>query len=92
MLDNTYRIFAVPVLLNSVRPILASTSDVSSALAEIVPPNQFWRFKESWSNSLRTCVFVAALIEYLDNQTLITLPLCGERLGSACSSMSHITR
>lgn len=78
---------AVPALLDSVRPILDSTSNICEALADVVPPNQFWRFKESWSNSLRTCVFVAALTHYLDNRTLITLPECAGRLGGLCRSL-----
>jgi hypothetical protein len=35
-----------------------------------------------WSNSLRTAVFAASLIEYLSNRSLISLPRVAEILGS----------
>ena len=74
--------FSVPTLLASVRPVLFSCQDVSSALAALIPENQFWRWKEMWSNSLRTAVFAASLIEYLSNRSLISLPRVAEILGS----------
>ncbi|EDR13716.1 uncharacterized protein LACBIDRAFT_308999 [Laccaria bicolor S238N-H82] len=72
---------AMPSLLDSVKPVLTSCQEVTAALASIVPPNQFWRWKDLWSNSLRTAVFAAALIEYLSNRRLITLPKVAETLG-----------
>lgn len=35
-----------------------------------------------WSNSLRTAVFAASLIEYLSNRSLISLSRVAEILGS----------
>ncbi|KAI6122504.1 Translin [Pisolithus croceorrhizus] len=41
-------------LLDVVRPILHSCHETSAALAAIVPSNQFWRWKDMWSHSIRT--------------------------------------
>ncbi|KAG5645473.1 hypothetical protein DXG03_006018 [Asterophora parasitica] len=71
----------VPALLDTVRPVLASCQETTSALAGLIPENQFWRWKDMWSNSLRTSVFAASLIEYLSTRTLITLPQVSEILG-----------
>jgi hypothetical protein len=35
-----------------------------------------------WSNSIRTTVFAAALIEYLTSRTLLTLHRAAETIGS----------
>ena len=35
-----------------------------------------------WSNSIRTAVFAAALIEYLSSRTLLTLHQAAEAIGS----------
>jgi len=71
----------LPPLLDSVRPIMRSCHDTSAALAFLVPPNQFWRWKEMWSNSLRTAVYSAALVEYLSTGLLITISQANELLG-----------
>jgi hypothetical protein len=92
--DLSSVIFAVPALLDSVRPVLLSCQDVSRALATLIPENQFWRWKEMWSNSLRTAVFAASLIEYLSNRSLISLSRAAEILGSEqihIGSYEHVT-
>ena len=78
----------VPPLLDSVRPILRSCHDTSAALASLVPSNQFWRWKEMWSNSLRTAVYSAALVEYLSTGSLITISQANELLGSELAEPS----
>ncbi|RDB14554.1 Translin [Hypsizygus marmoreus] len=72
---------SIPALVDSVRPVLLSCRETTSALVKLIPENQFWRWKELWSNSLRTAVFAAALMEYLSTRTLITLPQVSELLG-----------
>ncbi|KAF9220940.1 Translin [Gyrodon lividus] len=72
---------AVPPLLDSVRPILRSCHDTGAAIAALIPPNQFWRWKDMWTNSLRTAVYSAALVEYLSSGSLITLSQTSEVLG-----------
>ncbi|KAI5986160.1 Translin [Pisolithus albus] len=68
-------------LLDAVRPILHSCHETCAALAAIVPPNQFWRWKDMWSHSIRTVVYAAALSEYLANGSLISLEQTSETLG-----------
>ncbi|KAH7885388.1 Translin [Phlebopus sp. FC_14] len=72
---------SIPQLLDAVRPILYSCRDTSAAMAALIPPNQFWRWKEMWSNSLRAAVFAAALMEYLTSGSLITLAQTSQVLG-----------
>jgi len=74
---------SVPTLLDSVRPVLVSCGEVTSALASIIPKNQFWRWKDMWSNSIRTAVFAAVLIEYLTSRRLLSISQAAEALGSA---------
>ncbi|KAF5338968.1 hypothetical protein D9611_008719 [Ephemerocybe angulata] len=72
---------ALPALLESVKPILNDCQAVIKALADSVPPNQFWRWKDMWSNSLRTAVFAAVLVEYLSSGQLASLQQVSEQLG-----------
>ncbi|KAK0487478.1 Translin [Armillaria novae-zelandiae] len=71
----------VPGLVDSVYPVLRSTHVPHAALADLIPPNQFWRWKDMWTNSLRTSVFVAAFLEYLSKGSLISLASTSEALG-----------
>ncbi|KIK99637.1 hypothetical protein PAXRUDRAFT_822557 [Paxillus rubicundulus Ve08.2h10] len=72
---------AIPPLLDSVRPILRGCHDTSAAIAALVPPHQFWRWKDTWSNPLRTAVYSAALVEFLSSGSLISLSQTSEVLG-----------
>ncbi|KAF9534474.1 translin [Crepidotus variabilis] len=64
----------LPALLDSIRPVLVSCRDNIANLAVVIPENQVWRWKEMWTNSLRTAVFVAVLIEYMLTRQLLSLP------------------
>ena len=79
----------VPALLNSVQPVLFSCQENSLELSLIIPRNQFWRWKDLWSNSIRTAVFAAALIEYLTSRTLLTLHQAAEAIGSKIMPTFH---
>ncbi|OJT15274.1 Translin [Trametes pubescens] len=68
-------------LLDTARPILESCRETTAALADIVPPHQFWKWKDMWSNSLRTAVFAATLAEYLQDGALLSLQQVAETLG-----------
>ncbi|KAF8176993.1 Translin [Pholiota molesta] len=72
---------AMPALIESVKPVLLSCREETVALVEIIPENQFWRWKDMWSNSLRTAVFAAVLIEYLSSRKLLSLAQTAEILG-----------
>lgn len=69
-------------LLDTVRPIIESCQKNSSALAKIIPPNQFWRWKDMWSISLRNAIYSAALVEYMTTRSLISLEQVSATLGS----------
>ncbi|EGN98397.1 hypothetical protein SERLA73DRAFT_183383 [Serpula lacrymans var. lacrymans S7.3] len=72
---------SIPALLDTVQPTLLSCQETSATLAALIPPNQFWRWKDMWSNSLRTAVFSAALVQYLGNGNLASLSQVSETLG-----------
>ena len=72
-------------LLDSVRPIVESCQKNSSALAKIIPPNQFWKWRDMWSISLRNAIYSAALVEYMTTRTLISLEQVSATLGSESS-------
>ena len=72
----------VAALLDSVRPIIQSCQKNSSALAEIIPPNQFWRWKDMWAFSLRNAIYSTALVEYMTTRNLISLEQVSAVLGS----------
>jgi hypothetical protein len=68
--------------LDSVRPTLDSCQEATAGLAALVPPSQFWRWKDQWANALRTAIFAASLVEYLTSGKLISLAHVGDLLGS----------
>ena len=82
-------IIAVPALLTSVRPVLLSCQKNTLELSLIIPKNQFWKWRDLWTNSFRTAVFAAALIEYLSSQTLLTLHQASEAIGSKIMPTFH---
>jgi len=64
----------VPAILESVRPVLTTCGSVTGALAILIPENQFWRWKDMWTTSLRNAIFAAVLVEYLSTRRLLSLP------------------
>ncbi|KAJ4482135.1 translin [Lentinula aciculospora] len=72
---------SIPSLIETARPVLHSCSETIAELASLIPPNQFWRWKDMWCNSLRTAVFAAALSEFLTKGTLISLESTSDMLG-----------
>ena len=72
----------MPALVESVRPVLYSCKGVTARLVNLIPPSQFWKWKDQWANALRTVIFSAALVEYLATGRLISLATASELLGS----------
>ncbi|KAH6912840.1 translin [Coprinopsis sp. MPI-PUGE-AT-0042] len=68
-------------LLDTVRPVLQSCQSVMEGLATLVPPTQFWRWKDMWSHSMKTAVFAAVLTEYLTSRKLLTIAEVSTQLG-----------
>ncbi|GJE97175.1 Translin domain-containing protein [Phanerochaete sordida] len=71
----------MPALLGQVKPVLESCRTTTAAIANVVPPTQFWRWKDMWTNSLRSAVFAATMVGYLETGTLLTLPQVRDVLG-----------
>ncbi|KZP33607.1 Translin, partial [Athelia psychrophila] len=72
---------SIPALVDSVRPVLRGCQTVTADLAAVIPANQFWRWKDQWSNSLRTAIFAASLVEYLSTGKLLSLAGASDVLG-----------
>ncbi|KAF8318961.1 Translin [Clavulina sp. PMI_390] len=68
-------------LVSSAKPLLLSCREHTAQISECVPPHQFWRWKETWTRTLQTAVFAAALIEFLDSGRLISMATVNELLG-----------
>ena len=73
------------LILESVTQALHGCQDTSAAIAALIPPNQFWKWKDMWSISLRNAVYATTMVGYLKNGKLLTLVEVSETLGS----MSH---
>ncbi|OSD07246.1 Translin [Trametes coccinea BRFM310] len=71
----------MPALLETARPVLASCRESTAAIADIIPPNQFWKWRDMWTNSLRNAVFSATLMEYLQSGGLLSLEQVAGLLG-----------
>ncbi|CAK5284191.1 unnamed protein product [Mycena citricolor] len=71
----------VPELLDAVDSVLLSCREITAAIAEAVPADQFWRWKDSWSNSLRSSIYAATLANFLRNRSLLSLSDVSTLLG-----------
>ena len=71
-------------LLDSVTQGLKSCQITCADIAALIPQNQFWKWKDMWSFSLRNAVFSATMVEYLRSGKLLSLAQVSEILGSAC--------
>ena len=72
-------------LIKTAEPILESCRENMSALAKLVPQDQFWRWRETWCMSLRNAIYIASLIEFMKSGTLLTLEQANECLGGIYS-------
>ncbi|KAF8333549.1 Translin [Cantharellus anzutake] len=68
-------------LLLSLREILVTIPQHSVELAEIVPPNQYWRWKDLWTRHIQNLVFVSAFLQYLESGQLLSITAANEVLG-----------
>nr|GAT60302.1 translin [Mycena chlorophos] len=68
-------------LVATVDPVLLSCHEHIAAIANAIPPDQYWRWKDMWSNDIRSLVFAVALMEYFKTRSLISLEKSAELLG-----------
>jgi small-conductance mechanosensitive channel len=80
----------VPVLVESVRGVIVACKSTSEAISRLVPPNQFWRLKDMWTNSLRSVAYSAVFSEFLMTGTLLPLDGVADQLGSPYLLLSVI--
>lgn len=59
-----------------------------AAIAEQTPENEYWKWCGMWTNSLRSAVFGAVLVEYLDSGSLLSQTGVSDIFGSGYVS-SH---
>ncbi|KZO96944.1 Translin [Calocera viscosa TUFC12733] len=71
----------LPKIISTVKPVVESCKDDTRAIAFLVPPNNYWRWKQMWSQAVQGVVFTLALCKFLEDGTLITLPEVSQVLG-----------
>ncbi|KAF8516824.1 Translin [Hysterangium stoloniferum] len=72
---------SIPALVDSARPMLTDCQKTIAAIALLVPPHEFWRWKNTWNRQMQSAVFAAALLEYLSTRTLLSLSRSSELFG-----------
>jgi hypothetical protein len=72
----------VPALLETIQPIFRNCHEITTTLAEIIPRDEVWKWKELWTAPLRTAVFSVVFACFLKDGTLASLATVAERLGS----------
>ncbi|KAJ1961813.1 Translin-1 [Dispira parvispora] len=69
----------------AIRPII-------QRLAELVPPERYYRYNDIWGRTMQQAVFAAALITYLESHQMITPEQLKEYLGVAVKfDNDHVT-
>jgi hypothetical protein len=77
---------SVPALLEALQPVFDSCHEVAVALAETIPRDEVWKWKDLWIAPLRAAVFSVVLARFLTDGTLASLPSVAEQLGSTCAT------
>ncbi|KAB5590468.1 Translin [Ceratobasidium theobromae] len=80
IMNNIHSTREVQPLIESSSAVVKGCRDELSKLASLIPPNQFWRWKDMWTRSLQNIIFISALNEYLTTERLLTLPECEQLL------------
>ncbi|KZS90458.1 Translin [Sistotremastrum niveocremeum HHB9708] len=68
------------LVLSSLRSDLRNCRVTVRNIADVVPSDQFWRWKDFWTRPMQSLVFVATLSKYLENRTLMTLTELNQEL------------
>jgi hypothetical protein len=71
----------IPALLEALQPVFDSCHEVAAALAETIPRDEVWKWKDLWTAPLRAAVFSVVLAHFLTDGTLASLPSVAEQLG-----------
>ena len=81
----------VPALFEAVRPVFHSCHMITATLAETVPRDEAWKWRELWIVPLRAAVFSVVLAYFLTDGTLASLSTIAEQLGST-SAFRRLSR
>ncbi|KAH9002574.1 Translin [Lactarius hatsudake] len=73
----------IPALLEALQPIFDSCHEVAAALAETIPRDEVWKWKDLWTTPLRAAAFSVLLARFLTDGTLASLPSVAEQLGNS---------
>jgi len=74
---------AVPALLASLDPTLAPVRTALAHLASLVPPQQFYRYNDSFTRVLQQASYIVVLRTFLETLDVPTKPQVAQQLGSA---------
>lgn len=72
---------SIPALVDGAKPMLKDCSESIENLANVIPAYEYWRYYSHWSNTLKSAVFAAVLIEYLSSGKLLSQTGAAETLG-----------
>jgi hypothetical protein len=75
----------VPALVEAIRPEFLGCHEIAATLAETVPQDEVWKWKELWTAPLRAAVFSVVLAYFLTDGTLASVATVSEQLGSTSS-------
>jgi hypothetical protein len=71
----------LPQLLDKIRPLVNSCQVPVAGIVSVVPPHEFWKWRNLWIHSLQTAVFGASMVKFLSDGTLISLQEVSSLLG-----------
>ncbi|KAI0004524.1 translin [Russula compacta] len=71
----------IPALLETIRPVLHNCHEIAATLAEMIPQDELWKWKELWTAPLRAAVFSVVFAGFLTDGALASLTLVAEQLG-----------
>lgn len=79
---------AVPELISSLEPTLAPLRSHLSDLAALIPPQQFYRYSDSFSRSIQQASFIIVFRVFLEREDVPSKEEVAQQLGSTLLSRS----
>jgi len=68
-------------LLETIRPVFYNCHKITAQLADSIPRDEVWKWKELWTAPLRAAVFAVVFACFLTDGTLASLATVAEQLG-----------
>jgi hypothetical protein len=72
----------VAALIETILPVIRSCHEIMATLAETIPRDEVWKWKELWTAPLRAAVFSVVMTFFLIDGNLEPLGAVAEHLGS----------